>query len=81
MMEMQQRNARAVIALGCAVALLLPLVSIFDEDVLNDLDAFLAVEAVVLAALTALALVVAQPRSLARRTLAALTDPRSPPRA
>ena len=80
MLEMQQRNA-AIIALGCAVALLLPLVSIFDEDVLNDLDAFLAVEAVVLAALTALALVIAQPRSLARFTLATLADPRSPPRA
>ena len=81
MIEMQQRNARAVIAIGCAVALLLPLVSIFDDDVLDGLNAVVVAEVVVLAALIALAAVHTQSHSLARVTLAALTDPRSPPRA
>ena len=82
---MQQRNARAVLALGCAVALLLPILSIFDDDFF-DRDAFdelaVAVAAfVVAAALIALAFVEPLPRSRARYPLVILTDPRSPPRA
>ena len=82
---MQQRHARAIIALGCAVALLLPVLSIFDDD-FGDRDAFdapaLAVAGfVIAAALIALALIESQPRSLARYPLVTLSDPRSPPRA
>ena len=82
---MQQRAVRAVFAIGCAVALLLPILSIFDDD-LFDRDAFdelaLAVGAfVVSAALIALAFVEPRPRSLARYPLVILSDPRSPPRA
>ena len=82
---MQQRNIRAVLAVGCAVALLLPILSIFDDD-FGDRDAFdsLAVVVsafVVTAALIALALVETERRSLARYPLVTLADPRSPPRA
>jgi peptidoglycan/LPS O-acetylase OafA/YrhL len=85
MTEMQQRSVRTLFVLGCAVALLLPVLSLFDGDA-ADRDAFdnvaLAVAAVVAAvALTALAVIEPQRRSLARWSLAVLTDPRSPPRA
>lgn len=78
---MQQRNGFALVALGCAVALLLPLLALVDDDVVNDLGAFVPVEAVVLTAPVAVAAVTAQSHSLARFTLAALADTRSPPRA
>ena len=81
---MQQRTVRAVFAIGCAVALLLPILSIFDDDFF-DRDAFdelaVAVSAfVVAAALVALALIEPQPRSRACFALVILSDPRSPPR-
>jgi hypothetical protein len=82
---MQQRNARAVIALGCAVALLLPILSIFDNDFF-DRDAFdeLFVAVVVFtvtAALIALAFIDPQPKPFTTYRLVILSDPRSPPRA
>ena len=80
MTGMQQRNVRAVLALGCAVALLLPILSSFDDDFLDGKD-FLAAEVVAAVVLIALALVHPQQRSLARVTLTTLADPRSPPRA
>jgi fumarate reductase subunit C len=82
---MQQRSVRALFVIGCAVALLLPILSIFDDDS-ADRDAFdnLAVPVAVFIAvvvLTALSLVEPQRQSLARYPLATLADPRSPPRA
>ena len=82
---MQQRSVRAVLVLGCAVALLLPILSIFDDDFF-DRDAFdeLAVVVstfVIAAAFIALAIVEPAARSRARYPLVILTDPRSPPRA
>jgi hypothetical protein len=81
---MQQRNVRAIVALGCAVALLLLVFTIFDDDFF-DKDAFdelfVAVAAfVITAALMALALVETQRRPAAVVCLAVLSDPRSPPR-
>jgi len=81
MTNLQQRNVRTVLAIGCAVALLLPLVAQFDDAFLAGLDAVIVAEVVGVAALIALATVHPQRHSLARVTLAALTDPRSPPRA
>jgi len=85
MPEMQQRSVRTIFAIGCAVALLLPVLSIFDEDA-SDRDALdylaLAVATFIAAAgLTVVAMVESQRRSLARYPLATLADPRSPPRA
>ena len=82
---MQQRTRRAIIALGCAVALLLPILSIFDDDFF-DRDAFdelaVAVSAfVITAALIALAIIEPERRAFARYRLVILSDPRSPPRA
>ena len=82
---MQQRSARLIFALGCAVALLLPILSIFDDDFF-DRDAFdelaVVVTAFVIAAtFVALAVVESQQRSFARYPLVILSDPRSPPRA
>ena len=82
---MQQRSVRAVLALGCAVALLLPILSIFDDDFF-DRDAFdelaVAVTAFVVAiALIAMAFVEPLPRAFSRYPLVILSDPRSPPRA
>ena len=82
---MQQSSTRAVFAIGCAVALLLPVLSIFDDD-FSDRDAFDAlavpVSAFVIAAmLVPIAFVEIERRSLARYPLATLADPRSPPRA
>ena len=70
---MQQRTVRAVFAVGCAVALLLPILSIFDDDFF-DRDAFdeLAV---------AVAMMERQPPATARQRLVTPSDPRSPPRA
>jgi len=82
---MQQRSVRLVFAIGCAAALLLPVLSIFDDDFF-DRDAFdelaIFVAAYVVAAvLIALAIIESQPRSFARYRLVILSDPRSPPRA
>jgi hypothetical protein len=82
---MQQRNVRAVFAIGCAVALLLPILSIFDDDFF-DRDAFdelaVVVAAFVVAAVFfALAIIEPQPRAFACYQLVILSDPRSPPRA
>jgi len=82
---MQQRHVRAIVSLGCAVALLLPILSIFDDDFF-DRDAFdelaIVVAAYVVAAvLIALAVIEPEPRSYARYRLVILSDPRSPPRA
>src|SRR5262249_27927519 len=82
---MQQRNVRAVIALGCAVALLLPILSIFDDDFF-DRDAFdeLAVIVpafVITAALIALAMIEPSSRVFPRYGLVIHSAPRSPPRA
>jgi hypothetical protein len=82
---MQQRNVRAMVAFGCAVALLLPILSIFDDDFF-DRDAFdelaVAVAAfVVTATLIALAVIEPQRRALAPSRFVILSDPRSPPRA
>ena len=82
---MQQRTQRVIIAVGCAVALLLPVLSIFDND-FNDRDAFddlaVAVTTFVIAtALVALAIVEPERRSRAQFLVATLSDPRSPPRA
>ena len=82
---MQQRSVRAVLIAGCAVALLLPILSIFDDDFF-DRDAFdelaIVVAAYVVAAvLIALAIIESQQRSYARYRLVILSDPRSPPRA
>lgn len=81
---MQQRSVRILTAIGCAVVLLLPVLSIFDDDA-ADRDAFdhlvVPVAAfIAAAAMTALALVEPQRHSLARYPLATLADPRSPPR-
>ena len=86
MRGMQQRTRRAIIALGCAVALLLPILSIFDDDffdrdTFDELAAVLVLAFAIFAALIALATVEPQRHSLARYRLATLTDPRSPPRA
>jgi hypothetical protein len=82
---MQQRSVRAVLIFGCAVALLLPILSIFDDDFF-DRDAFdeLAVVVaafVVAAAFVALAVIDPLPRAFSRYPLVILSDPRSPPRA
>ena len=82
---MQQRSVRSLFAIGCAVALLLPILSIFDDEA-ADRDAFdnLAVPVgafIAAVALTALSVVESQRPSLARYPLATLADPRSPPRA
>ena len=82
---MQQRSIRLVFAIGCAAALLLPILSIFDDDFF-DRDAFdelaIVVAAYVVAAvLIALAVIEPEPRSYARYRLVILSDPRSPPRA
>ena len=82
---MQQRHVRAIVSLACAVALLLPILSIFDDDFF-DRDAFdeLAVVVavfVITAALIALAFIEPQRRVFAHDRLVILTDPRSPPRA
>ncbi len=82
----QQRQRRAIIAIGCAVALLLPVVSIFDDDffdrdTFDTLAAVLVATLVVSAGLTALTLVEPQRRSLVRYPRTTPCDPRSPPRA
>jgi hypothetical protein len=82
---MQQRTVCAIFALGCAVALLLPILSIFDDDFF-DRDAFdeLAVAVatfVVAAVFIAVAVIDRQPRVMARQRLVTPSDPRSPPRA
>jgi len=82
---MQQRTVRAVFAVGCAVALLLPILSIFDDDFF-DRDAFdelaVAVASFVIAAvLIAVAMMERQPPATARQRLVTPSDPRSPPRA
>jgi hypothetical protein len=82
---MQQRTVRAVFVLGCAVALLLPILSIFDNDFF-DRDAFdeLAVAVatfVVSAVFIAVAIIERQPPAMAWQRLVTLSDPRSPPRA
>ena len=81
---MQQRNVRALVALGCAVALLLLVFTIFDDDFF-DKDAFdelfVAVATfVVTATLIALALVETESRPAEVVRLVVLSDPRSPPR-
>ena len=82
---MQQRSVRNLIVIGCAVALLLPILSIFDEDA-SDRDALdqlaLPIAAfVAVAGFSVLGVVEPQQRSLARYPLDTLADPRSPPRA
>jgi hypothetical protein len=82
---MQQRPVRILLIIGCCAALLLPILSIFDDDA-SDRDAFdtlaLPVAAfIATAALTALGVTEPQRRSLARCPLVILSDPRSPPRA
>ena len=82
---MQQRTVRAVFVVGCAVALLLPILSIFDDDFF-DRDAFdelfIAVATFVIAAVfIAVAIIERQPPVMARQRLVTLSDPRSPPRA
>ena len=82
---MQKGRRRAILAIGCAFALLLPILSIFDDDFF-DRDAFdelaIVVAAYVVAAvLIALAIIESQQRSFARYRLVILSDPRSPPRA
>jgi hypothetical protein len=81
----RQRTVRVLFALACAVALLLTVLSIFDDD-FWDRDAFdelfVGVAAfVITAALIALAIIEPQPRTFAWYPLVIGTDPRSPPRA
>jgi len=77
---MQQRSVRAVLIIGCAAALLLPILSIFDDDFF-DRDAFDELAIVVAAAFIALATIDPQSRAFAHYPLVILSDPRSPPRA
>ena len=83
---MQRRNViRAIIAIGCAVALLLIVLTIFDND-FWDRDAFdelfVGVATFVIAAmLLAMTVIEQQRRILAPCRLVIRTDTRSPPRA
>jgi len=80
-----RRSMRVSFALGCALAILFPIVSVSD-DLLPDRDAFeealaLVVTAVILLiALVALARVAPLRLCFATLHLIPLTDPRSPPR-
>ena len=83
---MRQHNVvRAIFAIGCAVALLLIVLTIFDDDFWDHDafdDLFLGVAAYVITAVL-LAMMTLQPqrRVLAPFRLIIRTDPRSPPRA
>jgi hypothetical protein len=80
-----QQSKRVSFALGCALAMLFPIVSVSD-DLLPDREAFeealaLVVNAVILlVALVALARVAPLRLCFAKLHLIPLTDPRSPPR-
>jgi hypothetical protein len=74
-------NARIHLAMLCAFALLLPIVSISDETTTPSLDdAMLAIAIVVAAVLVAVARVHSAGRPAYAVAIATPSDPRSPPR-